>query len=98
MITTLRKMSRSLSPFEHLILKCVCSGQSNLAISEGTHFSVKSVENAISRSARVFGISSTPTVNLRVLLALAYGAQFSEAENISHKAVRAHLASEQQVS
>lgn len=92
MISTVHKMSRNLSPFEHLILKCVCTGQSNLAISDGTHFSVKSVENAISRSARVFGISSTPDVNLRVLLALVYGANFKSAENDPAQSVREHLA------
>ena len=78
MVGSLKQMSRKLSPTEHLVLKCVCNGQSNSLISENTHFSVKSVENAISRSARVFGVTSTPDVNLRVLLAVAYRINFGE--------------------
>jgi DNA-binding NarL/FixJ family response regulator len=72
-----------LSPIEHLILKAVCNGQSNLCISENTHYSVKTVENTISRSARVFGVTSTPNINLRVLLAIAYRVNFGEIE--THK-------------
>jgi len=92
MISSLRRMSRTLSPFEHLILKCMCSGQSNLAISESTHFPVKTVENAISRFAKVFGVSSTPQTNLRVLLALAYNANFQNVDYDSGEMVRIHLA------
>jgi len=93
MIDSLQKMSRSLSPSEHLVLKCLCTGQSNLAITESTHFTVKSVENAISRSARVFGVTSTPNINLRVLLALAYRANFLEPDFGSTEKARAHLSS-----
>jgi DNA-binding NarL/FixJ family response regulator len=93
MISSIQRMSRPLSPFEHLILKCVCTGQSNLAISETTHFPVKTIENAISRSAKVFGVCSTPQTNLRVLLALAYGANFKSPEYDSGEMVRTHLAS-----
>ena len=80
MVGSLKQMSRSLSPAEHLVLKCVCNGQSNSLISENTHFSIKSVENAISRSARVFGVTSTPNINLRVLLAVAYRINFGDIE------------------
>lgn len=72
MLTVSQRMTRELSPAEHLILKCVCDGQSNLAISESTLFSIKSVENSISRSAKVFGVSSSPSINLRVSLVVAY--------------------------
>lgn len=81
MVNSLREMSRSLSPVEHLVLKCVCNGQSNLSISQTTHFTVKTVENTISRSARVFGVTSTPEINLRVLLAIAYRINFGEIES-----------------
>jgi len=80
MVGSIKTMSRSLSPAEHLVLKSVCNGQSNLAISENTHFSIKSVENAISRSAKVFGICSTSDINFRVLLAVAYRLNFGDIE------------------
>lgn len=78
MVGSLKKMSRDLSPVEHLILQAVCNGQSNLCISENTHYSVKTVENTISRSARVLGVTSTPRINLRVLLVIAYRVNFGE--------------------
>lgn len=81
MVGSLRRMSRVLSPVEHLVLKCVCNGQSNSMISKSTHFSVKTVENTISRSARVFGVTATPNINLRVLLAIAYRINFGEIES-----------------
>ena len=87
MVGSLSQMSRSLSPVEHLILKCVCNGQSNLSISENTHYSVKTVENTISRSARVFGVTATPYINLRVLLAIAYRINFGEIESQVGKSV-----------
>ena len=87
MVGSLRQMSRSLSPVEHLVLKCVCTGQSNLMISESTHYSVKTVENTISRSARVFGVTATPSINLRVLLAIAYRMNFGEIDSQFSKSV-----------
>ena len=87
MVAVLGKMTRTLTPAEHLILKCVCDGQSNLAISQDTHFSVKTVENTISRSAKVFGVTSTPHINLRVLLAIAYRIHFGEIDSQFSKSV-----------
>ena len=87
MVGSLTRMSRVLSPVEHLVLKCVCSGQSNLMISKNTHFSLKTVENTISRSARVFGVTSTPNINLRVLLAIAYRINFGEIESQAGKSI-----------
>lgn len=93
MIKSLQTMTRSLSPSEHLVLKCVCTGQSNVAISESTHFSLKTVENTISRSAKVFGVAAGVNVNLRVLLALAYRANFQNADFNSTEMAIDHLAS-----
>ena len=80
MVTLLPLMSRELSPIEHRVLKYVCNGQSNLMISKNTHYSIKTVENTISRSARVFGVTSTQSINLRVLLAIAYRRHFGDVE------------------
>jgi ABC-type proline/glycine betaine transport system permease subunit len=49
-------------------------------ISKNTHYSIKTVENTISRSARVFGVTSTQSINLRVLLAIAYRRHFGDVE------------------
>jgi DNA-binding NarL/FixJ family response regulator len=83
MLGSMTRMSRVLSPVEHRVLKCVCNGQSNLMISKNTSYSLKTVENTISRSARVFGVTSTPNINLRVLLAIAYRLNFGDAESRS---------------
>ncbi len=91
MIDHLRKMSRELTPTEHLILQCVCTGNSNASISERTHFSIKTVENVISRSARVFGIYPDVNINLRLLLALAYRANFQNVEFNSTELALKHL-------
>jgi len=91
MIDSLQEMSRALSPSDHLVLKCLCSGQSNAAISKNTHFSLKSVENTISRSAKVFGVVLTPDINFRVLLALAYRANFQNMKFDSTAMAIAHL-------
>jgi len=80
MISSLNRMSRKLTPVEHLVLKAMCNGESNLCISENTHYPIKTIENTISRSARVFGIASTPDINLRVLLASTYRLNFEESE------------------
>lgn len=78
MIQSIQKLSKSLSPSEHLIIKCVCTGQSNVAISETTSYSIKCIENSISRSAKILGVVSGPDVNLRVLLVIAYRANFPD--------------------
>jgi DNA-binding NarL/FixJ family response regulator len=93
MIKSLHAMTRSLSPSEHLVLKCVCTGQSNSAIVESTHFSLKTVENTISRSAKVFGVAAGVNVNSRVLLALAYRANFQNTDFNSTEMAIDHLAS-----
>jgi len=56
-------------------------------ISESTHYSVKTVENTISRSARVFGVTATPSINLRVLLAIAYRINFGEIDSKFSKSI-----------
>jgi len=71
-------MTRELSPFEHLVAQHMCDGLSNAAIAHETSHTEKVIENTISRMARAFGIQSRPEINLRVLLALAYRAQFGD--------------------
>jgi DNA-binding NarL/FixJ family response regulator len=70
--------SRELTPFERLVLELVCEGRSNGAIALQTSHSEKVVENTVSRSAQVYGIKSDAETNLRVLLALAYRAQYGD--------------------
>lgn len=69
---------RELTPFEHLVAQQMCDGLSNGAIARETAHTEKVVENTISRMARVFSIQSGPDTNLRVLLALAYRAQYGD--------------------
>ena len=76
MIESLHLMSRKLSPTEHLVLQSLCTGNSNASIAEARHMSVKSVENAISRSARALGVGTDKNINIRVLVAIAYRANF----------------------
>ena len=90
MINHIRRMNRELTPSEHLILHELCTGNSNLSISKKTHLPIKTVENAISRSARVFGIDSHADINLRVLLALAYEANFEHGKNSPIEITIAH--------
>jgi len=71
-------LSRELTPFEHLVAKHLCDGKSNAAIARETAHTEKVIENTVSRMARDFNILSGPEVNLRVLLALAYRAQFGD--------------------
>ena len=71
-------MHRELAPFEHLVAEYMCDGLSNSAIARETSHSEKVVENTISRMARAFGIKADGDTNLRVLLALAYRAQFGD--------------------
>ncbi len=91
MIDSLVLMSRTLTPTEHLVLKKVCTGNTNLAISEKLHMSVKSVENSISRSARALGIGADKRINIRVLVALAYRANFQNVPFNSTKLAVGHL-------
>jgi len=73
-------MNRNLKPNEHLILQALSAGNSNLSISNRTNLPLKTVENSISRSLIVFGISQNENVNVRVLLAIAYRANFQNIE------------------
>ena len=70
--------TRELTPFEKLVLQLLCEGKSNSAIAIETSHNEKVVENTVSRSAQVFGIKSDSETNLRVLLALAYRANFGD--------------------
>jgi DNA-binding NarL/FixJ family response regulator len=71
-------MQRELTPFEHLVLDLLCKGKSNAAIAHETSHTEKVIENTVSRSARVFGITSDGDTNVRVLLALAYRTHFGD--------------------
>ena len=71
-------LPRELSPFEKLVLGLMCEGKSNSSIAKLTSHTEKVVENTISRSARIFGIKSDGDTNLRVLLALAFRANFGD--------------------
>ena len=71
-------MSRELTPFEQLVAEHLCDGLSNSAIAETTAHTEKVIENTVSRMARAFGIKSDGDTNVRVLLALAYRANFSD--------------------
>lgn len=76
-------LQRDLTPYEHQILAIMCLGKSNSAIAAVTGSTTKAIENTVSRSARVFGISSTCDTNVRVLLALAYRRNFGDDAIIS---------------
>jgi len=78
-MTDITIMQRELTPFEHLVLDQLCKGKSNSAISFETSHTEKVIENTVSRSARVFGITSDGDTNVRVLLALAYRTHFGDA-------------------
>ncbi len=78
-MTDITIMQRELTPFEHLVLDSLCKGMSNAAIAHGTSHTEKVIENTVSRSARVFGITSDGDTNVRVLLALAYRTHFGDA-------------------
>ena len=62
--------SRELSPFEQLVLGLLCEGKSNSAIARETNHTEKSIENTISRAAKVFNIKSDDDTNRRDHLAL----------------------------
>ncbi len=78
-MTDITIMQRELTPFEHLVLDLLCKGMSNVAIALETAHTEKVIENTVSRSARVFGITSDGDTNVRVLLALAYRTHFGDA-------------------
>jgi DNA-binding NarL/FixJ family response regulator len=78
-MTDITIMQRDLTPFEHLVLDLLCKGKSNVAIAHETAHTEKVIENTVSRSARVFGITSDGDTNVRVLLALAYRTHFGDA-------------------
>ena len=78
-MTDITIMQRELTPFEHLVLDLLCKGKSNAAIAHETAHTEKVIENTVSRSARVFGITSDGDTNVRVLLALAYRTHFVDA-------------------
>lgn len=71
-------LNREITPFEHLVAKHLCEGLSNSAIAEATAHTEKVVENTVSRLAKAFSLKSGPDINIRVLLALAYRAQFGD--------------------
>ena len=78
-MTDITIMQRELTPFEHLVLNELCKGKSNASIAHETTHTEKVIENTVSRSARVFGITSDGDTNVRVLLALAYRTHFGDA-------------------
>ncbi|MFM9015859.1 MAG: chemotaxis protein CheY [Candidatus Nanopelagicus sp.] len=69
---------RELTPFEHLVCEHLCEGMTNAAIAKATSHTEKVVENTVSRTAHAFSIKSSPEVNVRVLLALAYRSHFGD--------------------
>ena len=71
-------LTRDLTPFEHLVAEHLCDGLSNAAIAKETGHTEKVIENAVSRMAKALGIVSGPTINTRVLLALAYRSHFGD--------------------
>jgi DNA-binding CsgD family transcriptional regulator len=62
--------TRELSPFEQLVLGLLCDGKTNSAIARETNHTEKVVENTVSRSAKAY---------IRVLLALAFRANYGDA-------------------
>ena len=71
-------ISRELTPFERLVLELLCEGKSNSAIAAETNHTEKSIENTVSRSAKVFNIKSDGDTNIRVLLALAFRTHYGD--------------------
>ncbi len=71
--------TRELSPLEQPVLGLLCEGKTNSAIARETKHTEKVIENTVSRSAKVFGITSDEDTNTRVLLALAFRTHFGDA-------------------
>ena len=69
---------RELTPFEKLVCEHLCDGLTNGAIARATAHTEKVIENTVSRMAKAFGVKSDGDTNVRVLLALAYRANFSD--------------------
>ncbi len=78
MATDITIAQRELTPFEQLVLGLVCEGKSNASIAKETARTEKVIENTVSRSARVFGITSDGDTNVRVLLALAFRTHYGD--------------------
>lgn len=78
MATDITIAQRDLSPFEQLVLRLLCEGKSNASIAQETAHTEKVIENTVSRSARVFGITSDGDTNVRVLLALAFRTHYGD--------------------
>jgi DNA-binding NarL/FixJ family response regulator len=78
MATDITIAQRELTPFEQLVLGLVCEGKSNASIAKETAHTEKVIENTVSRSARVFGITSDGDTNVRVLLALAFRTHYGD--------------------
>lgn len=70
--------TRRLTPTEQVIGSLVCEGLSNVAIAKRISITEKAVENTIFRLARSFEIKTDGETNCRVLLALAFRAQFGD--------------------
>ena len=71
-------LSRELTPFEQLVCEHLCEGLTNSAIATETSHTEKVIENTVSRAAKAFSIKSDGSVNVRVLLALAYRSHFGD--------------------
>jgi DNA-binding NarL/FixJ family response regulator len=78
MATDITIAQRALTPFEQLVLGLLCQGKSNASIAKETAHTEKVIENTVSRSARVFGITSDGDTNVRVLLALAFRTHYGD--------------------
>ena len=83
--------ARELSPFEHLVMGLLCDGRTNSAIARETYHTDKVIENTISRSAKAFNLKSDPDTNIRVLLALAYRANYGDAAFVRLKVNCSHM-------
>ena len=71
-------LTRELTPFERLVCGLLCEGFTNSAIATQTAHSEKVVENTVSRVVKAFVIRSDGSINVRVLLALAYRSHFGD--------------------
>lgn len=71
-------MVRQLTPFENLVCEHLCDGLTNAAIARATSHTEKVVENTVSRAAHAFLLKSDGSVNIRVLLALAFRSHFGD--------------------
>jgi DNA-binding NarL/FixJ family response regulator len=72
-------LTRELTAFEHHVMGLLCDGLTNSAIARSTGHSEKVIENTVSRTAGAFNLKSDRDTNVRVMVALAYRAQFGDA-------------------